>query len=153
MKCPLCIKDCDFEKYILEKNACLEKVDGVFCLKRHHNYYFQVQQQLFNLTDRKHFVVCPISPDREPQLVKERIYSDLKHWGTVVPKLEAFWRVCILPEIDDGTQGNVPCPLTNPMTMGYAFVRLQGMTLSLLEVKQSVHMENFIHHVWLLAQL
>ncbi|XP_068677854.1 uncharacterized protein [Montipora foliosa] len=101
VKCPICIKDCDFEKYTSEKNACLEKVDGVFCLKRHHDYYFQVQQQLFTLPDRKHcdFVVCAISPDREPQIVKERIYPDFKHWDTVVPKLEAFWRVCILPEI------------------------------------------------------
>lgn len=93
VKCPICIKDCDFENYILEKNACLEKMDGVFCLKRHHNYYFQVQLQLFTLTDRKHcdFVVCAISPDREPQIVKERIYRDSKHWDSLVPKLEAFW--------------------------------------------------------------
>ena len=41
----------------------------------------------------------------------------------------------------------------NPMTMGYAFVGLQEMTLSLLVVTQSVHMENFVHHVWLLARL
>ena len=54
VNCPICLRDCDFEKYTLEKNACLEKVDVVFCLKRHHNYYFQVQQQLFTLIDRKH---------------------------------------------------------------------------------------------------
>lgn len=95
------IWDCDFEKYTLEKNAGLEKVDGVFCLKRHHNYYFQEQQQLFTLIDRKHcdFVVCVVSPDRKPQILKERAKPDLKHWDTVVPELEAFWRVCILPEI------------------------------------------------------
>lgn len=40
VKCFICIKDCDFEKYILEKNVCLEKVDGVFCLKRYYYYYF-----------------------------------------------------------------------------------------------------------------
>lgn len=69
--------------------------------KRHHNYYFQVQQQLFTLTDRKYcdFVVCAISPDRKPHIVKERIYPDLRHWNTAVPKLEAFWRIYILPEI------------------------------------------------------
>ena len=72
----------------MEKNACLEKVDAMFRLKRHHNYYFQAQQQLFTVTDRKHcdFVVCAISPHREPQIVIERIYPDLEHWLTVLPK-------------------------------------------------------------------
>ena len=126
MKCPICIKDCDFENYILEKNACLEKVDGAFCLKRHHNYYFQVQQQLFTLTDRKHcdFVVCAISPDREPKIVKEHIYPDLKHWDTVVPKLKAFWRVCILPEIL-GRWYTRKCtsPINKPNDNGVCFCR------------------------------
>ena len=64
VKCPICINSCDFEKYTTEENACLEKVDAMFRLKRHHNYYFQAQQQLFPVTDRKHcdFVVCAISP-------------------------------------------------------------------------------------------
>ena len=74
VKCPICLRDCDFEKYTLEKNAGLEKVDGAFSLKKHHNYYFQEQQQLFTLIDRKHcdFVVCVVSPDRKPQILKER---------------------------------------------------------------------------------
>ena len=99
--CPICINNCDFGKHTMEKNACLEKGDGVFHLKRHHNYFFQVQQQLFTVTNRKHcdFVVCAISPHREPQVVIKRIYPDLEHWHTVVPKLEALWRVCILSEI------------------------------------------------------
>ena len=101
-------------------------MDGVFCLKRHHNYYFQVQQQLFTLTDRKHcdFVVCAISPDREPQIVKERIHPDLMHWGTVVPKLEAFWRVCILPEIL-GRWYTRKCslPINKPNDNGVCFCR------------------------------
>ena len=28
VKCPICIKECGFEKYTLENNACLETVDG-----------------------------------------------------------------------------------------------------------------------------
>ena len=32
-------------------------------------------------------------------LVIERIYPDLEHSNTVLPKLEEFWRICILPEI------------------------------------------------------
>ena len=60
LKCPICIQDGDFDKYVQEKSSCLEKVDGTFMLKRKHNYYFQVQQQLFTLPERKFndFVVC-----------------------------------------------------------------------------------------------
>ena len=53
VKCPLCIDRCDFDSYVLKKNSCLEKVTGKFQLKRSHNYFFQVQQQLFTLPERK----------------------------------------------------------------------------------------------------
>ena len=29
----------------------------------------------------------------------QRIYPDVQHWNFVLPKLEIFWRICILPEI------------------------------------------------------
>ena len=101
VKCPICISNGDFEKYVQEKSSCLEKVDGTFKLKREHNYYFQVQQQLFTLPERKFcdFVVCAIDSDENAHLVTERIYPDLQHSNTVLQKLEAFWRICILPEI------------------------------------------------------
>ncbi|XP_068673794.1 uncharacterized protein [Montipora foliosa] len=101
VKCPICIQDGDFDKYVQEKSSCLEKVDGTFMLKRKHNYYFQVQQQLFTLPERKFndFVVCAIDSDKNAHLVIERIYPDPEHSNTVLPKLEAFWRICILPEI------------------------------------------------------
>ena len=54
---------------------------GVFHLKRYHNYFFQVRKQLFTVTNRKQCecVVCAISPHKEPQIVIECIYPDLKH--------------------------------------------------------------------------
>ncbi|XP_068714108.1 uncharacterized protein [Montipora foliosa] len=101
VKCPICIQDGDFDKYVQEKSSCLEKVDGTFMLKRKHNYYFQVQQQLFTLPERKFndFVVCAIDSDKNAHLVIERIYPDPEHSNTILPKLETFWRICILPEI------------------------------------------------------
>ena len=76
-------------------------MNGNFCLKRKHAYYFQVQQQLFTLSDRRFcdFVVCGIDHNQKPQIVKERIFPDKEHWKTALAKLEAFWRICILPEI------------------------------------------------------
>ena len=94
-------------------------------------------------------MVCAISLDREPKIVKEHIYPDLKHWDTVVPKLKAFWRVCILPEIlGQWYTRKCTLPINNPNDNGVML-----MTLLLLVVTQSVHMDNFIHHVWLLALL
>ena len=59
VKCPYSIDDCDFESYIAKKSACLEKVDGKIRLKRNHQYYYQVQQQL-RITGRQFcdFVAC-----------------------------------------------------------------------------------------------
>jgi len=101
VKCPICIQNGDFEKYVEEKSSCLEKVNGFFKLKRNHNYYFQVQQQLFTLPERIHcdFVVCGIDSHLNAHLMTDRIYPDTLHLETVLKKLEAFWRMCILPEI------------------------------------------------------
>ena len=69
--------------------------------QRTHNYYFQVQQQLFTLPERKFndFVVCAIDSGKNAHLVIERIYPDLEHSKRVLPKLQEFWRICTLPEI------------------------------------------------------
>lgn len=59
VKCPYSIDSGNFEAYVEKKESCLEKISNTFRLKRSHQYYHQVQQQLF-VTDRKHcdFVVC-----------------------------------------------------------------------------------------------
>ena len=68
---------------------------------RPYYYYYQVQQQLFTLKERKFydFVVCGNDSEKKVHVVKERIYPDAKHWGNALPKLETFWKICILPEI------------------------------------------------------
>jgi len=101
VKCPLCIDRCDFDSYVLKENSCLEKVVGKFQLKHSHNYYFQVQQQLFTLPERKYndFVVCGFDDAHHATIVKAMIYPDHGHMNSVLPKLTTFWRACILPEI------------------------------------------------------
>ena len=58
IKCPYSIENNDFESYAQKGSSCLKKVDGTFYLKRTHNYYYQVQQQI-NITGRTYcdFVV------------------------------------------------------------------------------------------------
>lgn len=101
VKCPLCIQDANFEDYAALWNSCLVTMDGgVFKLKRSHNYYFQVQQQLFTLKERRYndFIVYAIDKKGNVHFVMERILPDVRHWDTELPKLEAFWRICV-PEV------------------------------------------------------
>lgn len=75
VKCPLCIENCDFDSYVLKTSSCLEKDStGNFVLKLDHQYYYQVQQQLFT-TKKQYcdFVVCTFGDDGETDLVQQRI--------------------------------------------------------------------------------
>ena len=73
-------------------------------------YYFQVQQQLFTLTERKFddFVVCGIDCNKKAHIVKELIYPDVTLWQTVLAKLEAFREFVSSPRFwADGIQESV----------------------------------------------
>ena len=100
VKCPYTLKDWDFDGYIQLKSACLEKVNGTLRLKRDHQYYYQVQQQMFlSGCDYCDFVVCAFNMDNQPMFVLERIEKNPSHWESVLAKLTKFWRTCILAEI------------------------------------------------------
>ena len=89
VKNSLTLENGDFEKYATHKHSCLEKKDDKFALKRTHNYYYQVQQQLFTLPERKQndFVVCGVDADGNAHLFTECILPDTQHWDRVVSKL------------------------------------------------------------------
>lgn len=99
VKCPYCIEGLDFDSYVQRKSSCLEKKGSEFTLKRDHDYYYQVQQQL-HTTGRGYadFVVFA-TEENSCRFVQERLLPDSTHWETQIPKLEKFWRICILPEI------------------------------------------------------
>ena len=101
VKCPIVIIDGNFDDYVQHKNFCLEKINGNLQLKKSHSYYYQVQQQLFSVPNLQYddFVVCAIDKAKNIQLFVQRIFPDVQHWNFVLPKLETFWRICILPEI------------------------------------------------------
>ncbi len=64
-------------------------------LKRRHDYYFQVQCQLY-CTDKMwcDFVVCT-----RKDMYVERIHRDRKWWGTQLAKLRKFYFTALLPEL------------------------------------------------------
>ncbi|XP_021375757.1 uncharacterized protein LOC110464719 [Mizuhopecten yessoensis] len=80
------------------KSFCCENINGSLKLKENHNYYFQVQGQL-NVTKLPwcDFIIRRTQPY---QMHVERIYRDERLWeNKMLPKLSAFYRKCILPEI------------------------------------------------------
>lgn len=98
VKCPCCLKDTHLKDYPEKSNSCLKSENGATSLKRGHAYYYQSQQQIFttgyNYCD---FVVCGFN--EQIAFFCERILPDICHWNSVVPKLNHFWRYCVLPEI------------------------------------------------------
>lgn len=91
---------CDFDSYVLKPSSCLNKnSDGQFELSKEHAYSYQVQQQLFT-TKRNYcnFVVFAIGCNKT-SLISQRIYLSEDHRSKVLPKLQKFWEICILPEV------------------------------------------------------
>ena len=101
VKCPISITNADFGEYTTKTSSCLQRVNESLQLKRTHNYFYQVQQQLFTLPERRYcdFVVFAIDSEDNSHIVCDRIYPDQLHSKTVMPKLELFWKICILPEV------------------------------------------------------
>ena len=73
IKCPHCLDGVDFESYTNKGSSCLEVKDGKMKLKREHQYYYQVQQQLFT-TELPFcdFIVCGFN-DKGGSFINERI--------------------------------------------------------------------------------
>ena len=99
VKCPFCIDSLDFESYVLKKSSCLEKIEFDFILKKDHDYYHQVQQQLHTTTHNYCDFVVYAFNNNSAKFICERILPNYSFWETQVPKQSLFWHTCILPEI------------------------------------------------------
>ncbi len=90
----------DFIEYVKKPRSCLiEDENQCKRLDRKHQYFYQVQQQIFTtqllFCD---FVVVGFTASSFA-FVHERILPDKNHWEIVLPKLLHFWRYCVLPEV------------------------------------------------------
>ena len=94
VKCPLNLTNGYFQKYATLMQSCIEVKDGSFALKRDHNYYFQVQQQLFTLQERafNDFVVYGIDSENSAHLLIESIYLQIQHMDRVLPSIHFIYR-------------------------------------------------------------
>jgi len=78
-------------------NFCLKKdnTTSTISLRRTHQYYYQVQCQLF-CTGREW---CDFTLSTMSDCYIERIYADRELWARILPKLESFYFNALLPEL------------------------------------------------------
>lgn len=96
IKCPYNAKDKHISSYCKERNSPIELLnDGSMKLKVDHEYYYQVQMQLFvSSLKMAHFVVWT-----NVDLVIINIHADQLFWSTNYPKTIIFFKNVILPEM------------------------------------------------------
>ena len=92
------------EIYHLRKRAkthkfCCELQSGTIHLKRNHNYYHQVQLQLYVGSDL--YSWCDFCIYTTVGVAVERIYPSKEWQSTCLPILEQYYDTHILPEIVD----------------------------------------------------
>ena len=94
-KCPYSAKDTSVEEACNKKDFMAYVKDGQVTLKHTHKYFYQIQGQMAicrrNWCD---FVIWTPS-----SIIIERIVFDKNFWQEVLPKLEHFYDVAILPEL------------------------------------------------------
>ena len=96
IKCPFCCRDKSFDEKAVEGSFCLEQSpDGTLTLKRNHQYYYQIQLQMYCCNAAVgDFVVW-----RKDEILIERIEYDATFMESVIHKTTAFFYKLVLPEL------------------------------------------------------
>ena len=84
---------CDMSTFCLQKKETDGKI--TYKLKQRHDYYYQVQCQLY--CDNKEW--CDFVVRTEKELHVERIYRNTGWWDEQIPKLQVFYFEALLPEL------------------------------------------------------
>lgn len=87
--CPSCFR--------INSSLCISKVCTVFIAILETNIFLQVQGQLRVTNMKKCYFVCYISPEQPIKVIE--IERDEDFIAGMVPKLVAFLKKCVLPEI------------------------------------------------------
>ena len=97
IKNPHSVKDKTLEEACSRSTFCLEldKDNKILKLKRKHDYYYQIQCQLY-CTDRNW---CDFVLRTNKDIHIERIYRDSRWWGIQLAKLRKFYFQALLPEL------------------------------------------------------
>ena len=93
---------CDMSTFCLKKKDTDSKIR--YKLKQQHNYYYQIQWQLY--CDNKDW--CDFVVRTEKEIHVERIFRKTRWWDEQIPKLRVFYFEALLPEfffVRDTTRG------------------------------------------------
>ena len=78
----------------------LKKDNDLLYLDHAHDYYYQVQTQMFVCNvEYCDFCVCTFPESNDCSLYIKRIFRDHEFWAACVEKAKHFFTVCLLPEI------------------------------------------------------
>ena len=95
IKCPYRFKDQTLAVAAGQKNFCLIKNGNSVCLDKRHEYYYQVQAQMFICeVEYCDFVVWT---DKDIHI--ERIVPDSEFWEEALLKATKLFKVAVLPEL------------------------------------------------------
>ena len=94
---PYSVRQLSLEEAIKTPTFCLEqhKDDNTYRLKRRHDFYYQVQCQLY-CTSREW---CDFVLRTDMAMHMERIQRDTLWWNSNIPKLKKFYFSSLLPEL------------------------------------------------------
>lgn len=84
------------EEALIRKRICV-KNSGILEINKKHQYYFQVQQQMF--VANKEWNDFVVKGSRGRSIFIKRVMFDSSFWKTVLHKLEFFFNTYMLPEI------------------------------------------------------
>ena len=95
IKCPWSSRDLDISEYIDKPDSYLIKDDGSILLRPKHQYWYQVQHQMF-ITGANY---CDFELFLPKQSITLRILIGPAYVVDCVPKLTRFFNLIILPEL------------------------------------------------------
>ena len=102
IKCPYCHRESTITTAVREiPKFCLKETEGKIGLDHTHSYY-QVETQMFvRDVEYSDFCVCTFASDTcsKENVHIERMHKDTDFWQECVPKVELFFRNCLLPEV------------------------------------------------------
>ena len=100
VKCPYCKRDSFLEDAAKDKNFCLQTHDGLTSLKTDHQYYYQVQCQLY-VTKKSYcdFVVYTSPEYTTCQIFVERHTLNEQFMERCIRICKLFYIHCVLPEL------------------------------------------------------
>lgn len=98
VKNPYSHRKSEISHLLLDKNSCLEKVNGVVQLKRKHPYYVQLQTQMW-ITKCMWCDFVVRTDSKVNNIFVERINFDMEFFREVLQKLKVFFEKGIIPEL------------------------------------------------------